>query len=221
MIKHRRWTAAIVTLLLVGCTALGWGAEDNGVRIGAVEHGETALEFVGRIDQNGADFSFIGYVTRLKGLNEAALFAGGNAGARDETSALFTVVAETKMTSRSVLNNNVFAIDSTGKVRIFFQEVPVADFNNPPSFSSGKEIATFDLRYQSTINVLAPNQGLATGWGDLTQNSARRFSLGEKPFFFGQPRQKLRLSASGQGTLLNPQTPISVIFLTGNLAGAD
>ncbi len=180
------------------------------------------MEFIGRVDQNGGNFTFIGYLTRVKGLDEASLFAGGDPTARTEKTARFTLYAETTLTSRSKVEN-VFAVDSTGRLDIFFDETPSgsADFTDPGSFSQGDLIASFSIRFQNSISVIAENQGISKGWGVLAQTKAGHFRLDGRRLQFGHVGQRQRVFAAGQGTLLNPGTPVSVIFITGNMVGLE
>jgi len=196
------------------------GAEHGVSVVGLGRDGETILEFIGRIDQNGANFTFIGYLTRVRALNEASLFASGDPTARTEKTAHFTIKGETTLTSRSTLNN-VFTVDSKGKLDIFFNETPSADFTNPGSFSAGDLIASFSISFQNAINAIAPAQGVSTGWGVLAQTRAGQFRLDGRRLQFGRKDQRERVSATGQGTLLDPAIPISVIFITGNMVGLD
>jgi hypothetical protein len=178
------------------------------------------MEFIGRVDQAGVDFTFIGYLTRVRGLDETSLFAGGEPVARTEKTARFTVRAETALTSRSTIDNT-FAVDSKGKLNVFFNETPVADFADPDSFSGGELIATFDIAFQNAINVIAPAQGVSTGWGVLEQTKAGEFRLGGRRFQFGHKEQRERILATGQGKLLDAGVPISVVFMTGNMLALD
>ncbi len=180
------------------------------------------MEFIGRVNQNGGTFTFIGYLTRVKGLDEASLFADGDPTARTEKTARFTFYAEMTMTSRSKVEN-VFAVDSTGRVDIFFDETPSGsvDFTDPGSFSQGDLIASFSIRFQNSISVIEPAHGISKGWGVLTQIEAGHFRLDGRRVQFGHTGQRQRALTAGQGTLLNPATPISVIFITGNTVGLE
>ncbi len=193
--------------------------------VGLGRDGETAMEFIGRVDQNGENFTFIGYLTRVKGLDEVSLFADGDPAARTEKTARFTFSAQTTLTSRSKVQN-VFAVDSTGKLDIFFDETPSgsADFTDPTSFSQGDLVASFSIRFQNSISVIAPAQGVSKGWGVLTQIEAGHFRLDGRRVQFGHTGQRQRALTAGQGTLQNPPnpaTPISVIFITGNTVGLE
>lgn len=189
--------------------------------VGLGRDGETAMEFIGRVDQNGGNFTFIGYLTRVKGLDEASLFAGGEPTARTEKTAHLTLSAETTLTSRSTVDSNIFAVDSIGKVDIYFNETPSADFGIPGSFSQGDLIASFSIRFQNSISVIAPNQGISKGWGVLTQTKAGHFRLDGRRLQFGHTGQRQRVFAAGQGTLLDAGTPVSVILITGNMVGLE
>lgn len=212
--------AGFIVLTAVMQAPPATGSEGRAEVVAAGRDGQTLMEFVGRVDQNGLNFTFIGYLTRIKGLDEAALFAGGSAAARDEKTAHFTILAETTLTSRSVVDK-LFAVDSKGTLEIFFNETPASDFRDPGSFSTGEVIASFDASVQNTINVIALAQGVATTWGLLKQTKAGAFRLGGTRFQFGQKNQRERISASGQGTLRDAAVPISVVFISGNTVGLE
>ncbi len=196
------------------------GAEGDAAVVAVGRNGQTLLEFIGRVHQNGSDFTFIGYLTRVRGLDEASLFAGGDATARSEKTAHFTIKAETTLTSRSS-DDNLFAVDSKGKLNVFFNETPSSDFSNPGSFSTGDLIATFNITLQNAINVIAPTQGVSTSWGVLEQTKAGQFRLSGKRFQFGHKEQRERIFATGQGALLDAGIPISVVFISGNTVGLE
>jgi hypothetical protein len=188
--------------------------------VAAGRNGQTLMDFIGRVSQNGANFTFIGYLTRVRGLDEAALFAGGDASARSEQTARFTIKAETTSTSRSVVDN-LFAVDSKGTLNVFLNQTPGADFDDPGSFSTGELIASFEITVQNVISVIAPAQGVSTTWGVLEQTKAEHFRLNGKRFKFGKNNQRERIFGTGQGTLLDAGVPVSVVFISGNTVGLD
>jgi hypothetical protein len=55
----------------------------------------------------------------------------------------------------------------------------------------------------------------------LAQTRAGQFRLDGRRLQFGRKDQRERVSATGQGTLLDPAIPLSVIFITGNMVGLD
>lgn len=215
-IMQRCWIRVLlaVSLILSAAVTVPLDARARG-NVAAGRDGQTLTEFVGKINQNGPDFTLIGYLTRIKGLDEASLFAGGDAAARSEKLARFPVKAETTLTSRNTVDN-LFNVDAKGKLNVFFDETPSSDFSIPGSFSAGTLIATFNITVQNVINVIAPAQGVYTTWGVLEQTSAKQFRLGGKRFRFGHKNQSVRIVATGQGTLLDADIPISVHSIIGN-----
>ena len=86
----------------LGGAATAVGATPAGAatsKVGDGPSGATVAEFVAHIDQNGFDFSAYGYLTRLIGVDSAALF--NNPADRSEKTALFTASASGKLVTRS------------------------------------------------------------------------------------------------------------------------
>src|SRR5262245_47841516 len=109
----------LLSLLAAGCGS----SSDDGVGLPAVGH--TAFTFVARIDQNGPQFSFDGYLTSLDGLEDEQLFAPGTAPVdRTEATALFTFHGTSQLTSRSILEN-LFSVAAEGGMSIFYAANPV------------------------------------------------------------------------------------------------
>ena len=218
-----RVLVAISLLVVPAITVRAATGFDHAPRVvGLARDGETTLEFVGKVDQNGGSFTFIGYLTRVKGLDEASLFAGGDSTARTEKTARFTISGETTLTSRSIVGK-VFVVDSTGRLDIFFDETPSGsvDFTDPGSFSQGDLIASFNTNFQNSISVTAPNEGISKGWGVLAQTRAEHFRLDGRRIQFGQTGQRQRVFAAGKGSKAAEDPIISEIFITGNTVSLE
>src|SRR5579884_122635 len=184
--------------------------------IGNAPPGRVALEIIAKIAQQGSKFSFYGYLTAISGLAEATLFATSNPAVRTAAGARFTFVGAATLAARSVVQP-LFVVDAEGSLTIYFNEAGGANFGNGQGFSSGLPIAVLSLRFQSIINVLAPKQGLFTGFGELTQVAATPFTLAGRLWRLGHPGLTARLSATGQGTLLDPALPRATIVSAGNV----
>jgi len=170
-----------------------------------------------KIDQAGVEFTTYGYLTHIAGLKDSALFAGPQ---RDETTALFTVFSVTHMKGRSV-NDPIHALQVSGPMDIYLRDAPGADFGNPDSFRSGKLIASLAGDFQSIVNVTAPDKGLETLMGSLRQTAAHRFAFKGASHVLGQVGLRQRVTATGDGTLLEPTEPKSVLLLAGNIVVVD
>jgi hypothetical protein len=183
------------------------------VTVGTGAPGVNLYEFVGRIDQNGFAFTGYGYVSYLRGLSYSQIFT--NPIDASERSAHFTYYATATLTSRSIISN-VFVINSEGPITFYYQPTPTGTFSNPQSFAGGTPIATGTIRYQSILNVQAPNQGIANGIGEFTQLTAPTFTIGSETYQFGQAGTIQRMTTFGQGTRLDAVLPRSFVLLAGN-----
>ncbi len=205
--------AAVAGLSLGGARAAAAGRAPRG-QVGVAPENEDALELLIKIEQAGADFTTYGYVTRIAGLADSALFSGH--GGRDETTARFTFHSVTHMTGRSI-NEPIHALQVSGPLSIYLQRTPGADFAHPASFKAGKLIASYDGEFQSIVNVTAPAKGIETLTGSLVQKSAPRFTLAGSGHVLGAVGLRHRVTATGDGTLLEPTEPRAVLLLAGNI----
>jgi len=172
--------------------------------------GQTAFEFIGTISQNGGNFKMSSYITAIAGLPETALFTDPSI--RSQATARFSFEVTAALVSRNVLNP-IFAIDSTGQASISITE-----------FVAGvpSEVTTGSVTVQTTIQATAaftpqsPGKGNFRASGQFIQSSPGSFTLGGVTYHFGSPNRVLLLTASGDGTLTNAQTPVSQIIVAGN-----
>jgi hypothetical protein len=191
-------------------------AEAAPPQVGVGATGRNALEFIGRINQEGPNFTGFGYLTHVQDLNQAQLFT--NPATASEATARFTFFATATMTSRAILSD-VFVINSAGTMTFYFNASPSGrNFNNPNSFTSGVKIATASMRYHDILLVQGPNKGIATGSAELVQLTAASFTLGGTSYRLGQPGLIYRFSTVGNGTRTdpNPAFPRSFVLFAGN-----
>ncbi len=183
-------------------------------QVGVGGAGQNAFELIGRINQNGLNFTGFGYLTYVRDLNNAEIYT--NPATPSEDTARFTYVATATLTSRAILTD-VFVIDSQGTITFYFtQSPPDRSFDNSASFASGTPIATASMRYQDILLVQSPNKGIATGVSELTQLNAPAFTLNGQSYQFGQTNLLYRLSTTGNGTRTNLDPLISFVLLAGN-----
>jgi hypothetical protein len=176
--------------------------------------GQTAFELLGRVDQQGFDFVVYGYLTFVHGLPYAAIFS--NPAQTSEATARLTFSGSASAVARTQLRN-VIVIDAVGSLTVYANDTPGASFDDPASFTDGTPAARFDLRIQNVLNVIAPNQGLSSLWADLTQTHARSFPVDGARHQLGKVGLRGRLEAIGQGTRLEPTTPVVELDLAGSV----
>jgi hypothetical protein len=207
----------LVGLCLILLLIVGWQlrpVQAASAQVGVGTAGQNAFEFIGRIDQNNLNFSGVGYLTYIRGLNNADIYT--NPLLSSEDTARFTYVATATLTSRAILTD-VFVIDSQGLITFYFTPSPPdRSFDNATSFASGTPIATASIRYQDILLVQSANKGLATGVSEVTQLNAPAFTLNGQSYQFGQPNLLYRFSTVGNGTRTNVDPPISFVLLAGN-----
>jgi hypothetical protein len=176
--------------------------------------GTSAFEFVGRIHQLGMDFALNGYVTQMAGLSAEALFSGYDPLARSEADARITLVGSATGSARSILEN-LFVINAGGTID-FYAGSAGASFDDPDSFAAGTIVASASGQVQDIINVQAPQQGIATGYGDISLDTTDPFEIDGQSHVIARTGARFRLSFTGQGALLDPETLEAVILIAGN-----
>jgi hypothetical protein len=197
-----------VTVLFLVSPAV---AAEGGSVVGMPRHGESALEFLGRSDQEGPSVTHYGYLTRLFGLADDTLFSDPTT--RTEATARFTFFATTALTARHELGNIIITA-APGTLTICFNDTPGSDFSQPASFATGQPIATFSVQYHNILNVQGLNEGISSALADLVQQSASSFSLNGRRHHLGHQGLHLRVRATGQGTRTQVD-PVKAFFLLG------
>lgn len=218
MTSRPRHMSAIWTLiaLITSVIALADGtpaAADDGRRVGTSQHGASAIEYIGVIEQVGPAFTAVGFLTHVDGIHPADLFTDPTA--PGALTARFTFSAVAGIASHAQVGS-VTQIAAPGILRIFFNEAGGADFGNPASFSAGIEVATLDVRFHNILTVIAPNQGVAAGTADAVQTAARSFNLGGRKLRFGHPQLVERLTFFGGATRSQAEPPHSTTQFAGS-----
>jgi hypothetical protein len=180
--------------------------------LGEPKDGTAAAEVIGRLDQNADTITGYGYLTRVHGLAQASLFRTAQ---HDESSARLTFAAQVHVNAR-FFRGNLISVDGVGSVT-FFADGDGASFDNPATFSNGKQIATFDARFQNLLSVIAPHQGISTINGELTQKQAHSFAIGGHTTRFGRKGLVLLLTVSGPSTRTADNPPIAFFDVAGQL----
>jgi hypothetical protein len=200
---------------LRGSKAEAVGPADYGAQeVGVAPTGWNALEFVGRIDQDGGYLTSYGYLTYVRGLSSSAVFT--EPFTTTETTARFTYYATSTLTARAVISN-VTELNVAGETTFYFHPYGAqADFGNPASFTSGTPVGSATGRLQNILNVQAPNLGVSTGFGELVRQTAGVFTLGAQSYQFGRVGLMEREFFTGEGTRTDPIVPRSFIVGGGN-----
>jgi hypothetical protein len=196
MTRARRRLTPAVTLALA---LAAWLAP-------AAARAESFAEFVGRSDQDGPQVTHFGYVTHLQGFTDAELFFDPLV--RTEATARLTFFATTTLNARHQVANVITTATAPGPLTFYLRPGPGASFGDPASFQVGDPVATMTVRYHNTLivdeqpNSLGQSTGRASAVADAEGSGLR-----------------LRITASGQGTLLvdDPTNPVSVVVLGGTI----
>jgi len=179
------------------------------------EPGTTTVEFRGRITQSGSSgqsFTGYGYLIRATRAQSGALFDGTPP---SESTALLTMYAKGDLKAR-VLDTSVHSLDIVGVLTVYQRSQPGASFNDPSSFKVGTPVAGYDLTLQDVLAVFAAGQGLPTLTGDMRQTAARALSGPLAGQTFGRVGTRLRMFATGLGTLTDPVTLNAQLEIAGN-----
>ena len=202
----------------VGSTALALPAAalaaDGSHHLGGAPRGHTAFEFLGRSNQDGPTVTHFGYLTHIFGLPDDELFDDGNV--HTEATARFTFRAQTTLDARHE-HGNIITTSAPGKLVIYLNANPGADFDDPSSFANGVAIASFEVRYHNVLNVQAPNEGVTAATVDLTQRKMKAVPVAGARLQFGRTGLRARLAANGQGTRTQVD-PVRAVFLVGGSA---
>jgi hypothetical protein len=181
--------------------------------IGVAPTGQNSVEYVGIVDQNGANFTAYGYLTYIAGITDTLLFSDPLS--RTESTARFTFYGTATMTARSVVNN-AFNLNADGQLTFYYDEDQGADFGDPTSFMRGAAVADAAARFQNVLMVTAPNTGIANGVAELHQTAATSFVLAGQSYQLGRNSLDHRFEFDGFGTRLEPVAPRALIVIAGN-----
>ena len=185
------------------------------------EIGSGTYQFVGRIDQEGLDFTSYGYVYDIEGVAPQALFSDADAVNASEATAHFTYYATAELTARAVITDSaraIFPLDSVGEITYYYQDSPSASFDDPQSFMQGTAVTTATVRMQDILTVQAPNRGLAVGNGVFSVMSAQPFTFAGETVRFGRQGKSYRISTMGDAVRTDPLIPESSVLLAGDAA---
>lgn len=206
--------AVVVASTLVACG----DDEDGSVKggIGLPASGELAWKFVGRIDQDALKFTAYGFLTRIDGVDDALLFT--TSGERNENSAIFSAVFETREASRSKLNN-LTVVDVTGTATVYLNERPSRRFGDSASFAQGTPVATADITGQNILSIDPQNRdkAVAAATAEWRQTKAERFRLADRERQLGRVGLTERLTVSGPGVRTDPNAPSAFIEVAGTM----
>jgi hypothetical protein len=215
-LSRRRAMRGLAAALPAAGVAHGRTSAQGETVVGVAGPDLVGVEFVGKIEQRGSEFTAYVFVTHVQGLDDGDLFATDLPEGRNETAARLTLFGTADLTSRAVVDT-LFVITGEGTLRFFFNEPGGADFAVPESFFSGSQVAEATIRIRSTVKVHAPNQGLAEGTGSLAYATVEPFRLAGGAVRLGEVGLIQAIGYTGQGTLLDPDLPRSTIVMAGDL----
>lgn len=193
-------TFIVASLMVCALTIGAAQAQDTPTQIGNAPVGQTAIEFIGQIDQNIFSLTSYGYITHMGGIPSELLFADGTIPMfRSENEARFTFMATGTADGRSNYEN-IFAATTSATFNIYYNETPAAaTFDNPESFAAGTLVASFEGRLYSMLNVQEPNIGVLLVHSDTVQVLAEQFTLASYAYQIGQVDTGARFTIFGQG----------------------
>lgn len=213
--SRRRLVAAGIVGGLSAAAVASPAEAAGGDGVGLGQQNGTVVEFRGRIDQSGHSgelFTSYGYLTRLVGAELAALFGGQPPSA---ATALLTAYASGDLKAR-ILDVSVHSLDIVGTMTVYQRTQGGADFADPSSFRVGTAVASYDLTLQDVLAVFAAGKGIPTLTGDMVQTTASALSGGLAGQRIGRKGMRLRMFATGLGTLVDPVTLNAQLEIAGN-----
>src|SRR3954447_20962674 len=213
-------------MLVLGLPDTAEAARRRRAEVGAGRTDRHTVGMLGQIDQVGTTLTTFGYMTRARGLSNAALFTRppgrttNDPRAADASAARITFVVKTTISNMDTVGSVITAV-SSGRVRIFHQTNGGARFADPSSFARGQEIASLEGIFQNNLALDAPDRASVALSGDLAQRSAKAFRIGGKAVRFGRKGLDWRLEATGRGQRTEQSTPRAVLFVSGDLGVVD
>ena len=214
---------ALVAFVLSAFVIIGQAASaTTATEVGSAIGGVNAVEYIGRIDQDGSNFVSYGYLTHISGLADSQLFSG-TIPFVNESNAYFTFYTTANLTARNVItgsftsgNNSIFMLDAVGTTVYYYNATPSATFALSDSFKTGVPVMTATVRSQNILNVQSPARGIGTNFSEFTQTGASPFTLNGQPYQIGRVGILERLFSTGEGANTDPITPKSVTLVAGN-----
>lgn len=210
----------VAAVLTVAFFSSAWPASSaaTAAEVGIAPAGQNSVEYVGIVDQNGASFSYYGYLTYIAGITNTLLFRDPIS--HTEATARFTFYGTGALTARSVVSN-LFNLNGAGAVTFYYDEAQGADFNDPTSFMRGAAIASGAARFHNVLVVTAPNTGIANGVTEMVQSAVTPFTLNGQSYQLGRNGLQERFTYNGFGTRLEPTAPrsVTVIAADGQVTG--
>ena len=203
--------ALALTVFVISSQA---AAAATATEVGSAVGGVNAVEYIGRIDQDGSNFVSYGYLTHLSGLADSQLFSG-TIPLVNESNAYLTFYTTATLTARNVISG-VFMLDAIGTTVYYYNGTPGASYANPDSFRAGVPVVTATVRSQNILNVQGPNLGVATNFSEFTQIGVSPFMLSGQPYQIGRVGVLERLLSTGEGTRTDPIAPKSFTVVAGN-----
>jgi N-acyl-L-homoserine lactone synthetase len=194
--------------------------------VGAGPTDRRTIDFLATVDQVGRALTAHGTLTRVAGLGPAALFtrppgvSSNDPAAADPSSARLTIVTRSTLAAISVMGSSITG-HGTGTAEIHLLPGGGARLDDPASFGRGTAVAAFRLTFQHNLALDNPNRAAASFTADLTQRSARAFTLGGRRVQIGRPGLPWSMRATGRGERLEPTTPVSKIFVSGDMGVID
>ena len=209
----KRLGLLVACLLLVAISNPGICTAQQ--EVAAAPTGLRAFDYVGRVIQQGDDFHTFGYLTYIRGLDDALLFSDPEH--RNEKTARFTFYSKTKLTSRAVVGN-LFNVNLSGGLIVYVREPqPQATFEGAEAYKhfQATPIAFNEVHGQSIITITTPNGGINTAHLEGKQLQTPAFSIGGKTYRFGRADNYFKYSHTGAGKRTKPEPIEAEIWIAG------
>ncbi len=201
---RRLWFAAVVALLL--SPVLATAQERHDVRHIRFDEDVLALEYVGNVNNSGANssqFGYFNYVTQLPAFNGTP---------EDAAHANFTFFTEA-VTQRVTTNGTLRIVDRTGTTTVYLATSP-AGFADPNSFRSGQPIQVSTLQQQVILDTTTGDFSVVNV-NMVSETSV--FSLAGQQYRLGKAGDRLRTVLRGKTN----GTPPPGFFIAGYAVGVD
>jgi hypothetical protein len=203
--RLRRSSSLITTAVLMFASLVAT-ARDNDPQVVRFDEDVVGLEFVGNVNNNGANssqFGYFSYVTQLPAFNGTP---------EDAAHANFTFFTEA-VTQRVTVNGTLKIVDRTGTTTAYLA-TSAPSFSDPDSFRSGPPIQVSTMQQQVILDTTTGDFSVVNV-NTVTQVSP--FWLAGQQYQLGKPGNRFRTILRGKTN----GTPPPGFYMAGYAVGVD
>jgi hypothetical protein len=201
-----------------GVTVPGVAGAGTTRPIGRTREARNNFEVIGTIVQEGLTLTGFGWLTHVAGLRDDDLFTDPDN--RSASTARLRWHSVVQVAARDFLPN-LFSATGNWSLRIFFDADGGAQPGDEATFTAGRRIARYAVRFHTVLTITGPDQAATQLTGELTQREARVARIGGGDRRLGRRGLRQRLVASGPGARSEPNIPRATFHVAGGVVTPD